>query len=168
MNILTSVYISSQYISLGKLYLCVNIKGLYYLYWPTCKPRIVGRCSVPRGRISIRGDHVRLTVLWWRRRGRRELRVHVPASGGRSGSWPVVVVVVVTSTNGHGAGAAGCASTGAAGRAGPVVRWRRAAQLELTVLLDRAEYVGDGEWCSVRCVMIVVMMVMRFGAQGHR
>lgn len=91
--------------------------------------------------------------------------MHVPTSGGWDGSG----AVIVTSTSGHGSGTAGRTSAGATGRAGPVIRRRRTAQLELAVLLDRAENVGDGKRCGVHCVMIVMMMmVMRFGAQRHR
>lgn len=95
------------------------------------------------------------------------MRVHVPTRGGGR-DRPGTVVVVVVTASGHGTGAAGRAAAGTAGRAGPVVRRRRTAQLELAVLLDRAEYVGDGERCGVRCVMVVMMVMMRFGAQRHR
>lgn len=93
--------------------------------------------------------------------------MHVPTGGGRGRSG--TVVVVVTSADGHGSGAAGRATAGTSGRAGPVVRGRRAAQLELAVLLDRAEDVGDGERRGVRgvVVVVVVVVVVRFGAQGH-
>jgi len=90
--------------------------------------------------------------------------MHVPAGGGRNRSR----AVVVTSASRHCAGAAGRASAGTAGRTGPVVRRRRTAQLELAVLLDRTEYVGDGERCRMRGVMVVMMMVMRLGTQRHR
>lgn len=94
--------------------------------------------------------------------------MHVPAGCGRDRSRDViVVVVVVTSTAGHGSWASGGTAAGATGRAGPVVRRRRAAQLELTVLLDWAEYVGNGERCRMRGVMVVMMVVVRFGAQRH-
>lgn len=89
--------------------------------------------------------------------------MHVPAGGGRGYSGPVI-----TTTARHGSGTAGCASAGAAGRAGPVVRRRRTAQLEFAILFDRAEYVGDGERRGVRCVMVVMMVMMGLGAQRHR
>jgi len=90
--------------------------------------------------------------------------MHVPTGGG----WSRSRAVIVTSTTGHCSGAAGCAAAGATGRTGPVVWRRRAAQFEFAVFLDRTEYVGDGERCCVRCVMIVMMVVMWFGAQRHR
>lgn len=97
--------------------------------------------------------------------------MHVPTGRGRDRSRDVIVVVivvVVTSTAGHGSWASGGTAAGATGRAGPVVRRRRATQLELTVFLDWAEYVGNRERCRVRGVMVVMVVMVRFGAQRHR